>query len=619
MSASVEAAIVRIRKPTGAIVGAGFLIHEKYVLTCAHVIAQALGISESAPQRPSAPIFLDFPLVAPDVRLTALVVFWRPIPDRGNSTQGHEDIAVLELNDPLPASAKPVRLLLEEDLWNHPFQTFGFPVGHDDGLWSTGILRGRQGTGWVQVEDVKSTGGRLESGYSGAPVWDEQLGGVVGMAVAADLNRADAKIAFIIPTRVIATTWTALAEWTIPPLALSGQKSNRFRAWVLASLLGVFGLGAIALSIPQVRDQLGLGESACFREAEKNQEKAIGLAQFSNESSSNPTNPQLKENISERFKALSLPNVKVCYISDPIAQLDKAEEESARLNASVIIWGRRAGTSLNVYVTSVKVKTLPLSKLPSPTDKSVDFEVQTKDWADLVPVMAAFKLSSIYKAEKRPQDAINILQSVLGQIELRKLDLHNSITKEKVSTAYYELGKLYVPVRDQANCPNPEKCEIAISAYQKAIEKNETNYEALNDQGLLYTALGQLNEAEQAFNKVTNNSIEKRLTTQTGTAQIAIFNRARMYLKQGKMQKAILDLQQFLRQNPREINALRLLGLTQLQAAKTEDAKQTYIRIKQYLGNQKTEQSRVIDDLEALAQKKPALLSTTQKLASMFK
>ena len=36
------------------------------------------------------------------------------------------------------------------------------------------------------MEDVKAEGYRVERGFSGAPVWDDILGGVVGMVVAED-------------------------------------------------------------------------------------------------------------------------------------------------------------------------------------------------------------------------------------------------------------------------------------------------------------------------------------------------------------------------------------------------------------------------------------------------
>jgi hypothetical protein len=48
------------------------------------------------------------------------------------------------------------------------------------------------------MEDVKSTGARIEGGFSGTPVWDEDLGGVVALVVAEDREVA-ARRAYCIP------------------------------------------------------------------------------------------------------------------------------------------------------------------------------------------------------------------------------------------------------------------------------------------------------------------------------------------------------------------------------------------------------------------------------------
>jgi hypothetical protein len=73
-----------------------------------------------------------------------------------------------------------------DDLWSHPFRAFGFPAAHDQGVWVSGRLRGRQAAGWVQMDGVAAAGYRVEPGFSGTPVWDDDLDGVVGMAVAAE-------------------------------------------------------------------------------------------------------------------------------------------------------------------------------------------------------------------------------------------------------------------------------------------------------------------------------------------------------------------------------------------------------------------------------------------------
>lgn len=204
MTEQLASSIVRILNEGGAIIGAGFLASEKHVLTCAHVVGQASGLSDRAPEMPTAEARIGFPLIAPGYTVAAHVVLWQP----------ESDVAVLELDSDPPAGAQPVRLVQARDLWGHAFRAFGFPAGYDDGVWASGLLRGRTGAGWVQIEDVKTPGYWVQPGFSGTPVWDEQLNGVVGMAVAADTNRIT-KAAFMIPARELIEAWPELAEHSL--------------------------------------------------------------------------------------------------------------------------------------------------------------------------------------------------------------------------------------------------------------------------------------------------------------------------------------------------------------------------------------------------------------------
>jgi hypothetical protein len=209
MTDQLTVSIVRIFTAGETVVGAGFLVTERQVLTCAHVVAQALGLSHDTPDTPQAKVHLDFPLVTPGLFLTARVIHWQPL-----RSDGGGDIAGLELEGDLPLGVQAARLVRADDLWGHPFRVFGSPAGYDDGVWASGLLRGRQATGWVQIEDVKEAGYRVQPGFSGAPVWDEELDGVAGMAVAAE-GRPEIKAAFIIPTDVLVEAWSALGERAI--------------------------------------------------------------------------------------------------------------------------------------------------------------------------------------------------------------------------------------------------------------------------------------------------------------------------------------------------------------------------------------------------------------------
>jgi S1-C subfamily serine protease len=186
---------IRIRTSDDKVIGAGFLVGERYVLTCVHVVPG--DIQEASVDE----VRLDFPLVEPECKLTAHVVHW----------DTESDVAGLELTGAPPADAQPVRLVTADDLWGHTFRAIGFPAGYDDGVWTSGVLRGRIGSGWVQIEDVKEPGYWVQPGFSGTPIWDEQLDGVVGMAVAADTDRAT-KAAFMIPAQALIEAWPKLAE-----------------------------------------------------------------------------------------------------------------------------------------------------------------------------------------------------------------------------------------------------------------------------------------------------------------------------------------------------------------------------------------------------------------------
>ena len=129
-----------------------------------------------------------------------------------NPAVAGEDIAGLKIEGECPPGVEPVRLVTADDVWQHPVRVFGFPSGHNDGVWATGVLRGELGNGWIQMEAVNVPGYRVEPGFSGAPVWDETLSGVVGMAVAAERQREGVKAAFMIPTKVLTQAWSILSQ-----------------------------------------------------------------------------------------------------------------------------------------------------------------------------------------------------------------------------------------------------------------------------------------------------------------------------------------------------------------------------------------------------------------------
>ncbi len=215
---ALDAAMVRLRTHTGEVVGSGFLVEAGHIVTCAHVVARALGREDR--EAPAETVSLDFPLVAAGVMVQARVAVWHPAQDDDRG-----DIAVLALVVDPPAGVLPAYLVAAEDFWSHPFRVFGFPRRYDRGVWVSGVLRARQAAGWVQMEGSPS-GYTVEAGFSGAAVWDDELAGVVGMTVAADA-RSDRRAAYLIPTDELIRAWPPLADRTVPPCPYRGLSPFR--------------------------------------------------------------------------------------------------------------------------------------------------------------------------------------------------------------------------------------------------------------------------------------------------------------------------------------------------------------------------------------------------------
>lgn len=251
MPTPLESSVIRIYSNNSKVVGAGFLVSQKYILTCAHVVADALGIARNTAEMPNAEVRLDFPLLAAKQLFTARIVFWRPV----NPNEFAEDIAALELESSPPNTAQPARLVASKELWGHPFRVLGFPKNQPNGVWAAGEIRAGLANGWVQLEDIKQQGYALEPGFSGAPIWDEQLQGVAGMAVAAEMERAAAKVAFIIPTQVLIAAWPDLDE-QVPSIKTVQQQFQKNYFFSTNSLENPY-----VLLVDDDRDNLRLHET----------------------------------------------------------------------------------------------------------------------------------------------------------------------------------------------------------------------------------------------------------------------------------------------------------------------------------------------------------------------
>ncbi|MGW1011447.1 nSTAND1 domain-containing NTPase [Streptomyces termitum] len=213
----MASSVVRVRAGDGAIVGAGFLVADDMVLTCAHVVSDALDLPRDAAVRTGVEVGLDLPFAAGRPAGTATVEHWVPVrEDQGG------DVAVLRLRAPLPGG-RPLPMADAGDLWDHGTRAVGFTEEAPDGTWQQGRLRGPVGAFLVQLSRADGQAVHVRPGFSGSPVWDETLGAVVGMVVASQPVR-EAQQAFVMRTRALTGEVPGLGGVLLPDKPFLGLR-----------------------------------------------------------------------------------------------------------------------------------------------------------------------------------------------------------------------------------------------------------------------------------------------------------------------------------------------------------------------------------------------------------
>ncbi|MFE4059522.1 trypsin-like peptidase domain-containing protein [Streptomyces sp. NPDC059096] len=187
----------------GLVEGSGFLVSDRTVLTCAHV----LGHHDRAEA-----VFPGAPGLAP---LAARVVA------RGAWAGGDRDpgdLAVLELERPVAIA--PAVFAAVDAPHAAPSPTlvaYGFPHGYDEeGVQSQLLLTSRQliGAEWAQLEFARGYGQQTDRGFSGAAVMLEGSGTVAGMVVSHDPVTRNSRM---IPATVLARHWAPLGDLVPTP------------------------------------------------------------------------------------------------------------------------------------------------------------------------------------------------------------------------------------------------------------------------------------------------------------------------------------------------------------------------------------------------------------------
>lgn len=230
----MEKSICRIfRGSSDEIVGAGVFVGHNQILTNAHVINRARGADIFDGNRPdeSSRFKIDFPFISSD-KLGAWIVRWSP-PKR--SKRYRDDIATLMLEDMTSHNYVAAKLAVDRiDFRGLTVRAYGFPEYNDDGIWVEGKVQGRVTNERVQIDDPESHGYFIVNGFSGTPVFDEQLSCVYGIISLADSKH---RSAFMIPAWYL----NGYMNFQEPIKGSDSWKLNFFRSTAMTALLNDLG------------------------------------------------------------------------------------------------------------------------------------------------------------------------------------------------------------------------------------------------------------------------------------------------------------------------------------------------------------------------------------------
>lgn len=159
--------------------GAGFLITPHYVVTCAHVVRDALGVAN--PDGLSGKwLTLDFPYA--NIKPCFAKLLWSKSCEVLLRPKWGEDLALLELKEPLQLKPLLPPITPEFVSQNH-FRLVSFPKGFEyRGKWIEGKIAGSRLGGLLEMQADEP----IEMGFSGTPIWIDAMQCIAGMVIVVD-------------------------------------------------------------------------------------------------------------------------------------------------------------------------------------------------------------------------------------------------------------------------------------------------------------------------------------------------------------------------------------------------------------------------------------------------
>ncbi len=237
MATYVTAPVAAVRGKDGESVGTGCLVLGRFVLTCAHVVAEAVGADEASPAAPDGTVMLDLPFLG-HRGLSAKVAAWYPVRPLADLVRDpRADIAVLELEGgrEIAGGLRPEDIDRRPPLPGSRFLTYGFPDGwSESGTRADGEVLVAVPGGWLQVRDTQGYGFFIRRGFSGAPVFSVPAPGAVGdrprlIGLAAQAEGDErVRLALVLPAQQLCTAWPSLARPYLGLFAFGEEEADLF-------------------------------------------------------------------------------------------------------------------------------------------------------------------------------------------------------------------------------------------------------------------------------------------------------------------------------------------------------------------------------------------------------
>lgn len=171
MPLDLKTGIVRILNQNGRTAGAGFVASaDGFIATCAHVVEAC---RPSTRQELPETVRVVFLATGDEREVRVLQEYWLP--------QEEGDVAILQLEGQLPEGVQHLPLGPSAGTQGYSFRAYGFPGAKTQGLRAGGgtvvdVLGGGEERAVVQLRSTEVT-----QGFSGAPVWNDQIQRVIGL------------------------------------------------------------------------------------------------------------------------------------------------------------------------------------------------------------------------------------------------------------------------------------------------------------------------------------------------------------------------------------------------------------------------------------------------------